>query len=364
MSDTTTSGDREVRASGEALDELVTTPGFVGGAFQVTVNDPDTAEPPKIAAPMVGRSPGQLAWLRLRRDRVAVTSAITLSVFALLAIFAPVISWLYGQKVYAGNSDLMDLRGRPLGVAGGISGTHWLGITPQRGYDVFLQLIFGVRTSLGIALVASLLTTAFGIVIGITAGYLGGWIDKVLSWFIDVMLCFPFFLFALAVVPTLSTRLEDQYGAIAPWKRVAVLVTIFVVFGWMYVARLVRGQVISLREREYVEAARAAGAGTAHILFKQILPNIWAPILVAFSLGVPAIVTAEAALAIFGIGISEGTQIADLGRLIYDSIDYLSVSGLAPGAVYLPGIVIFVLVLAFNLLGDSLRDSLDPKSLQ
>jgi len=371
MSDTTTSGDREVRASGEALDELVTGPGLVGGAFQVSindgdvsVNDPDTTVPPKAAAPMVGRSPGQLAWLRLRRDRVAVTSAGVLIFFTVLALLSPLIAALYGQTVYAGHSELMDLRGRPLGVAGGVSGSHWLGITPQRGYDVFLQLIFGVRTSLGIAVVSSLLTTAFGIVVGIVAGYVGGWADRVLSWFIDVMLCFPFFLFALAVLPTLSTRLEDQYHAVAPWKKVSVLIAVFVIFGWMYVARLVRGQVISLREREYVEAARAAGAGTGHILFRQILPNIWAPILVAFSLGVPAIVTAEAALAIFGIGITEDTGIADLGRLIYDSIGYLSVSGLAPGAVYLPGVVIFVLVLAFNLLGDSLRDSLDPKSLQ
>jgi peptide/nickel transport system permease protein len=364
MSDTTTSGDREIRASGGALDHTGTGPVLVDGAVGLWVNNPETVEAPKSTAPIVGRSPGQLAWLRLKRDRVAVTSAGVLAFFTILAVFAPVISWLYGQKVYAGNSDLMDLRGRPLGVAGGISADHWLGITPQRGYDVFLQLIFGVRTSLGIALLAAVIATAIGIVIGVVAGYLGGWADRVLSWFIDVMLCFPFFLFALAVVPTLSTRLEDQYNYVAPWKRVVVLITIFVLFGWMYVARLVRGQVISLREREYVEAARAAGAGTGHILFRQLLPNIWAPILVAFSLSVPAIVTAEAALAIFGIGISEDTQIADLGRLIYDSIDYLSVSGLAPGAVYLPGVVIFVLVLAFNLLGDSLRDSLDPKSLR
>ena len=357
MSDTTTSGDRRFRASGETLSEVVT-------EQDLSVNAPDVIPPKVGGTPVVGRSPGQLAWMRIKRDRVAVVSAIVLAFFALLAVFAPVISWLYGSKVYTGNNELMDLRGRPLGVAGGISGSHWLGITPQRGYDVFLQLIFGVRTSLGIALVAAILATAFGIVVGITAGYLGGWVDRVLSWFIDVMLCFPFFLFALAVVPTLSTRLGDQYGAVAPWKRVLMLISIFVIFGWMYVARLVRGQVISLREREYVEAARAAGAGTGHILFKQVLPNIWAPILVAFSLQVPAIVTAEAALAIFGIGITEDTQIADLGRLIYDSIAYLSVSGLAPGAVYLPGVVIFALVLSFNLLGDSLRDALDPKSLQ
>jgi peptide/nickel transport system permease protein len=358
MSDTTTSGDRQVRASGgDTMKDVVDGP-------ELSVNAPETVAPKIDGVPMVGRSPGQLAWMRLRRDRVAVASVVVLVVFAALALLAPIIGWLYGAKVEAGNSDLMDLRGRPLGTAGGISGAHWLGITPKRGYDVFLQIIFGVRTSLGIALGSAILATAIGIVLGITAGYLGGWVDRVLSWFIDLMLCFPFFLFALAVVPTLNTRLEDQYGAVAPWKKVAELVAIFVIFGWMYVARLVRGQVISLREREYVEAARAAGAGVGHILFKQILPNIWGPILVAFSLSVPAIVTGEAALAIFGIGISEDTGIADLGRLIYDSIPYLSLAGLAPGAVFLPGLTIFTLVLAFNLLGDSLRDALDPKSLR
>ncbi len=358
MSDTTTSGDRQVRPiGGDTMREMV-------DDTDLSVNAPETIAPKIDGVAMVGRSPGQLAWMRLRRDRVAVVSVVVLAVFAVLAILAPLIGWLYGAKVETGHSNLMDLRGTPLGVAGGISGDHWLGITPQRGYDVFLQLIFGVRTSLGIAVVSAVLATAAGIVIGIVAGYLGGWVDRVLSWFIDLMLCFPFFLFALAVVPTLNTRLEDQYGAVAPWKKVAELITIFVVFGWMYVARLVRGQVISLREREYIEAARAAGAGTTHILFRQILPNIWGPILVAFSLSVPAIVTAEAALAIFGIGIGEDTGIADLGRLIYDSIPYLQFAGLAPGAVFLPGLTIFALVLASNLLGDSLRDALDPKSLR
>jgi peptide/nickel transport system permease protein len=358
MSDTTTSGDRRIRASdGDTMHEVVTGP-------ELAVNAPETEVAPKAGAPMVGRSPGQLAWMRIKRDRVALASVCVLLFFGLLAVLAPVISWLYGAKVYTGNNDLMDLRGRPLGTAGGVSGSHWLGITPQRGYDVFLQLIYGVRTSLGIAIVSALVATAVGVVVGIVAGYVGGWVDRVLSWFIDLMLCFPFFLFALALVPTLSTRLEDQYGVVAPWKRVVELIAIFVIFGWMYVARLVRGQVISLREREYVEAARAAGAGTGHILFKQILPNTWAPIIVAFSLSVPSIVTAEAALAIFSIGITEDTGIADLGRLIYNSIPYLSVAGLAPGAVFLPGLVIFALVLAFNLLGDSLRDALDPKSLR
>ncbi|HCU50377.1 MAG TPA: hypothetical protein DGG94_11355 [Micromonosporaceae bacterium] len=227
---------------------------------------------------------------------------------------------------------------------------------------MLLQLVFGIRTSLGIAVTAALISTAIGVVVGITAGYARGWLDKVLSWFIDVMLAFPFFLFALAIIPSVYLKLMDQYGAVAVWKKILVIIMIFVIFGWLYTARIVRGQVISLREREYVEAARAAGAGVGHILFKQILPNIWAPILVTFSLGVPAIITAEAALAIFGIGISDGDGIADLGKLVAHSVRWIPNWELVPGAAWLPGLTIFAIVLAFNLFGDSLRDALDPKS--
>ena len=278
-----------------------------------------------------------------------------------LAILAPVIAWLYGDDPTVGHNDLLDENlGYPLGVAGGISGTHWLGLVPQRGYDLFLQLIFGMRTSLTIAVISSVVGVGFGAVLGVVAGYLGGWFDRVAVWFTDVMLAFPFFLFTIALVPTISTRLADKYGAISDWKRIAVLIGVFALFGWMGTARLVRGQVISLREREYVEAARAAGASARHIIFRQILPNTWAPILVTFSLSIPITVTAEAALSFLSIGIVEPTP--DLGRLIFSGVRNMSNVGLVPGFVLLPGILIFVLVLAFNLLGDSLRDALDPRS--
>jgi peptide/nickel transport system permease protein len=135
---------------------------------------------------------------------------------------------------------------------------------------------------------------------------------------------------------------------------------LFTVFGWMTTARIVRGQVISLREREYVEAARAAGAGTGHMLFRQILPNVWAPILVIFSLVIPANITLEAALSFLSIGIQEPTP--DLGRLIQLGASNASNFGLVPWMVFVPAVTLFVLVLAFNLLGDAVRDALDPKS--
>jgi peptide/nickel transport system permease protein len=312
---------------------------------------------------IVGRTPGQLAWARLKRDKTAVWSMVILAFFVLIALAAPLISWAYGDDATTSHGDQMDLTGYPLGYFGGVSAEHWLGIRPSVGKDVLMQLVYGVRTSLTFALVAAMISTAIGLIVGIIAGYSRGWADRILSWITDVTLAFPFFLFALAIVPTITNRLDTPQG-IPVWKKLAVLMTVFVFFGWTYTARIIRGQVISIREREYVEAARAAGAGLWHILFKQILPNLWAPIIVTFSLGVPTIITAEAALAIFGIGIKPADGVADLGEFVNGSVAWMTHPDIAGTTVYLPGLTLFVIVLAFNLLGDSLRDALDPKSLR
>jgi peptide/nickel transport system permease protein len=218
-------------------------------------------------------------------------------------------------------------------------------------------MIYGMRTSLFIALGAAVITSAVGIVAGVLAGYLGGWVDAVIGWIIDVALAFPFLIFALAVVPTIELRFYGPRDEVSTAFRVAVLILVFAAFGWTSTARLVRGQVISLREREFVEAARANGAGLGHMLFRQLLPNIWGPILVSFSLAVPSYVTGEAALSFLGIGIVEPTP--DFGRMIFLSLRYLQTD---PAYVFFPGITIFALVFAFNLFGDALRDALDPKS--
>jgi peptide/nickel transport system permease protein len=181
----------------------------------------------------------------------------------------------------------------------------------------------------------------------------------VISWVTDVALALPFLIFALAVVPTVALRFYGPREEVPPAFQVAVLIGIFAAFGWTSTARLVRGQVISLREREFVEAARASGAGLGHMLFRQLLPNLWAPILVAFSLAVPQYITGEAALSFLGIGMLEPTP--DFGRTIFRSLNYLQTD---PAYVLFPGVTIFVLVLAFNLFGDALRDALDPKSLR
>jgi peptide/nickel transport system permease protein len=306
---------------------------------------------------VTARSPRQLIWMRLRRDRTSLVSGIVSALLVAVALMAPLIERLYGTGPYEFNKDDLDRYGMPYGVAGGISGEHWFGIEPAQGRDVFIQLIYGMRTSLGIAFAAAVVTTVLGVLAGILAGYLGGWVDAIINWVTDVALALPFLIFTLALVRPLELHFYGQRDAVPGWFRVAVLVGLFAAFGWTTTARLVRGQVLSLREREFVEAARATGARLSRILFRELLPNLGAPILVAFSLSIPAYITGEAALSFLGIGVLEPTP--DFGRMIFKSLNYLQTD---PAYVLFPGVTIFVLVLSFNLFGDALRDALDPKS--
>jgi peptide/nickel transport system permease protein len=318
------------------------------------LDKPGTAE----AKAIVGRSPGQLAWLRLKRDRTAFTSAIILLVAMVFGLSAPLVQKITGISPTQQFTDQLTTFGAiPVGYLGGISGTHPLGLEPALGRDILMQLVYGLRTSLFIAFAAAALSTIIGVLIGVIGGYARGWLDSVISWFIDLVLAFPFLIFALAAIPVVENRFFSARDNIPASFRVGMIIATFAIFNWTNTARLVRGQVISLREREFVEAARASGAGTWHILLRQLLPNIWAPILVTVSLNVPAFITAEAALAFIGIGVTEPTP--DLGRMIYNSIAFVSSD---PMYTFVPGVTIFLLVLAFNLFGDSLRDALDPKS--
>ncbi|QLQ35991.1 ABC transporter permease [Micromonospora robiginosa] len=322
--------------------------------------DPIVTTPPGTAAArreIVGRSPNQLAWLRLKRDRTARASAVTLAVAALVALGAPLLGRVTGIDPTDKFVDRLNDFGMPIGYAGGINADHWLGLEPGSGRDILLQLVYGLRTSLFIAFASALLASSIGVAVGVLAGWARGWLDSVVNWLIDLTLAFPFLIFALAVIPILQDRFYSDRESPSPAFRVALIVATFGLFSWTYTARLVRGQVISLREREFVEAARAAGAGTGHILLRQLLPNIWAPILVTVSLMVPQFIAIEAALAFVNIGVTEPTP--DLGRMIFNSIGYVASD---PWYTLFPGLTIFLLVLAFNLLGDALRDSLDPRS--
>ncbi|MGW0502776.1 ABC transporter permease [Micromonospora sp. NPDC003241] len=306
---------------------------------------------------IVGRSPGRSAAWRLRRDRTARASGALLVLFVLVALGAPVIESVYGIGPRDQFQHKLDGYGMPLGYAGGVSGDHFFGLEPGLGRDVFIRLVYGLRTSLLVAVTAASLTSVVGVVLGALAGYLGGWPDALVGWFTDLTLAMPFLVVALALAPTLTLRFYGPREAVPPAFGVAMLIGIFAAFGWTTTARLVRGQVVALREREFVAAARASGAGLGHLLFRQLLPNTWAPILVSFSLAVPQFVTSEAALSFIGVGLTEETP--SFGRMIYQSLDYLQTD---PAFVFFPGVTIFALVLAFNLFGDALRDALDPRS--
>jgi peptide/nickel transport system permease protein len=331
--------------------------GGMGGAGIEVLSPLDVPEPGGAQKAIVGRSPGQLAWMRLRRDRSAVVSGGTLLVLMVVGLGAPLVGLIYGQNATDTHPELLDEFGFPLGVNGGMSSDHWLGLEPGLGRDLFMQLVFGMRTSFFVAFGAASLTVAIGVLVGIVAGFFGGIVDSVLNWITDIVLALPFIIFSLAAIPIITNRVYGDDPHISPAFRIWLVILVLVFFGWPYTARLVRGQVLSLREREFVEAARAAGAPATHLLFRQVLPNIWAPILVVFSLAVPGYITAEAALSFLNIGVIEPTP--DLGRMIFRSINYLQTD---PAFTLLPGVTIFLLVLTFNLFGDSVRDALDPKS--
>lgn len=308
-----------------------------------------------------GRSPGKLAWRRFRRDRTGTLSAYIVLFFFVIAIGAPLIAKLYGKNPYATYGQdipgLLNGYAYPVKPNGGISGDFWFGIEPQLGRDVFTFLLYGIRTSLLIAAATTLLVTVVGVVVGVTAGYLGGRTDYLIGRVIDILLSFPSTLFFIAFMPVVYGLFVAPDEEIPTSLRATCLILVLSAFGWASMARLLRGQVLALREREFIEAARVTGASPARIIFKELLPNLWTPILIQATLALPAFVTAEAGLAFLGVGIIDPTP--DWGVMIQRGASFYTDD---ITFMLFPGISMIVFVLAFNLLGDSVRDALDPKS--
>jgi len=194
-----------------------------------------------------------------------------------------------------------------------------------------------------------------GITIGLLAGFSRGWLDRVISFFIDVFLSLPFILMALALAPIITLRFADQPQTLK-YANIIALLCVLTLFGWMFLARLIRGEVLSLREREFVQAARVMGVPTRQILFKELLPNMVAPIVVSISLGLPAFVAAEAGLSYLGIGV---IGVPSWGQTVNKAVPYFDTY---PLYLYAPVLGIFLLVVALNLLGDAIRDAFDPKT--
>ncbi|GAA1801270.1 ABC transporter permease [Actinomadura chokoriensis] len=300
-----------------------------------------------------GRSLGQIAWMRLKRDKIALTGAVVVILLILIAIFGP----YFVQDPLAYHQNLVDpTYNRPKHGFwhSGISADHWLGVEPGTGRDMLARIVHGARISLLVSFLATLLSVAIGTVMGIMAGYFGGWVDYLISRAMDAFLAFPLLLFAIALVGVVS---DGSFGLNGNGLRVSVLIFVIGFFNWPYIGRIIRGQTLSLREREFVDAARSMGAKNSYVLFKEVLPNLVAPILVYSTLLIPTNILFEAALSFLGVGVIPPTPswgyMLTLAVPLYQS---------DPMFMIIPGMAIFITVLAFNLFGDGLRDALDPRA--
>jgi peptide/nickel transport system permease protein len=288
-----------------------------------------------------GRSPLQLVIARLRTDRVALASIVMILLIVVLAIAAPLIAAITGHGATATNVDNgTDANGQPLppGAAGYLLGTDNL------GRDILVRIAYGARISLLVGVLATAIATLVGVVVGLFAGYFGGWLDNVLARIMDVVLSFPYVLFAIVLV--------SVFGSSLP---LTILVIAF--FSFAAIGRIVRGQALSQREKEYVEAAHSLGAGNLRIMFIDILPNLVAPVIVLATLLIPAAIIFEATLSFLGLGVQPPTP--SWGNMLSDAEGV----GFQAWWFYIfPMLFLLATTLAFNLLGDAVRDALDPRT--
>jgi peptide/nickel transport system permease protein len=296
------------------------------------------------------RSPWQLFWRRLRADRVALVALGVIVALILVALLAPLVVKLAGAPgPNMQDRDATDMFGTPLGPDGG----HWFGVD-LLGRDVFSRTVYGARVSLLVGIAGTGVAVLVGVTVGLIAGYYRGWVDTLLSRFVDVVLSFPVLLLGIGIASACSLGNGCVAGAITPGVRTVILVIALVT--WTSIARVVRGQVLSLREREFVVAARSLGASDRRIVTREILPNLTAPLIVYSSLLLPQTILLEAALSFLGVGVSPPT--ASWGWMIADASDNFDTQW---WYMVFPGAALLLTVLAFNLLGDGLRDALDPR---
>lgn len=310
-----------------------------------------------VVASVIGRTPRQLAWRRFRTNRFGLPTLIISATLIVVTVVAPFIGGLLGIDGRERFPETLSSRGMPIGNFGGISWAHPLGIEPGIGHDLLARLIFGARISFFVALITTILSIAIGVVAGIMMGFFRGRVDSTIGRFIDFLLAFPSFFMIVALSLPMVQRFEKSGIAEGNTARMLYLVLILIFFGWPYLARVIRSQVLSIRERDYVMAARALGASNMRIIFKEILPNLWSTIIVYFSLALPGYLTAEAVFSFLGLGIQPPD--ASWGLLISDSIKYVMNE---PTYFFITTTSLIFVVLTFNLLGDAVRDALDPKS--
>jgi ABC-type dipeptide/oligopeptide/nickel transport system permease subunit len=299
---------------------------------------------------IAARSPLQLFWRRLRKDRVALVSLGFVVFLVIVALAAPLIVKILGLPgPYVQNLSLTDEFGSPLGP----SGAHPFGVD-QLGHDVMARVIYGTRVSLEVGIVGTSIATVIGVSFGLVAGYYRGWVDTLLSRTVDVVLSIPVLLLGLGIGAACAVR-GCIGGAISPGT--SVIIFLIALVNWTYIFRIVRGLVLSLREREFVDAARALGASDARIMFREILPNLVAPVIVYATLLIPLNILLEASLSFLGVGVRPPT--ASWGQMIAAATPIFNT---AWWYMTFPGVALLLTVLAFNLLGDGLRDALNPRT--
>jgi peptide/nickel transport system permease protein len=310
----------------------------------------------EVPAEVVGRSPWQLFWSRFKEDRVAMGALAFLALLILGALLAPVIA---KKLIHHGPNDLyihdpikmVDEFGLPLGP----NRHFWFG-ADRAGRDLFVRVLYGARTSLLVGVVATGFATFVGVILGMIAGYYGGWRDTLISRTTDIILSFPFLLFAIGIVGACSAAAEGCFsGLIKP--GISVVIFVIALFSWPNICRVVRGNMLSLRELEFIDANRSLGASNRTIIFRELLPNLVAPIIVYATLAIPSNIIFEAALSFLGLGVPQ--TVPSWGRQLSEAAQVFRV---AWWMMLFPGLFLFATTLGFNLLGDGLRDALDPRT--
>jgi peptide/nickel transport system permease protein len=293
-------------------------------------------------------TPGRLAWRRFRRHKLAMASAVVLLIVTFMCVFAPLFT------KYSPN-DLIRVNGVK-GVFLHPQSGHWFG-TNERANDMWSNVLYAGRVSLGVGIVVAVISSVFGTVVGVLAGFYGGWLDNLLMRVTDLFLAIPF-LIAAILLSNLPTSQSWARTLMGPPHSVRSVIFVIAVIFWMPVARILRGLVLSLKEKEFVEAARAAGASNARIMWRHLVPNCTGQIIINTTLSVAAAILTESALSFLGYGVDIFTP--TWGNLLSTSQGYLDVY---PFLVWAPGLAVVIVVLCVNFIGDGLRDALDPKQL-
>jgi peptide/nickel transport system permease protein len=306
------------------------------------INPPPT---PTGVPALAARSLPAAVWRAVRSGRWTSVCALVVVGIVLLAAGADLFVLVEGQSLVPDIATLGPT-GLPAGTLGGVSGAHWFGVEPLTGVDFFALVAHGARTSLLVGLGATVLGTVLGVVIGVSAGYLGGWWDRLVTWTADVILGFPYLIFMIAL------------GAVLPvdFPRQVTLIVVLGFFGWPRVARIVRAQALTLARRDFVAAAKVIGGGPWHVITKELLPNLWAPIIVVASLSIPSMIGSEAALSFQGVRVHPPTPTR--GRTNRTALHIIETH---PMYLVFPGLLLFLITLAFNVVGDAVRDALDPR---